>query len=179
MIMRKWITAGVLLLLILTLVFLFEARRSRVEPLPKNGSAGSSVPASPGGHTLLPQTEVSTYIRVYLVNPRIAVQSWEPTQSDVDALEADLAQIVNLRESGWDHSRRIENPDQYFRQYLAIILSGKKQIFVNASSQIENDGSSEWHHQLQVVVDGGKCFWQAYYDPITRKFSNLQPNARA
>jgi hypothetical protein len=76
-----------------------------------------------------------------------------------------------------DINRHIDQPDQYFRQYLAVVVNGKKTIFVNALCSIE--AGEDWRKRLIVVSDGGKCYWNAVYDPITQTFSNLVINGRA
>jgi hypothetical protein len=35
-----------------------------------------------------------------------------------------------------------------------------------------------WRKHLIVVMDGGKCYWNAVYDPATQKFSDLVVNGR-
>jgi len=94
-------------------------------------------------------------------------------------MEANLPQISDLKENGPGPGRRIDHPNEYFRQYLPIVQSGKKLIFVNASCGIGVDYSDEWRHHLQFATDGGKCFWQAFYDPFTQRFSNLLINGVA
>lgn len=154
-------------------------RRFQVEPLSEVAAVRTSPSVPARGHVLLPGSELSSYIRYYLVNPRARVQSWQPSQADIDDLEANLDQISSLKESGGNPSRRIESPDQYFRQYLGVLISDKKQIFVNATCQFMGADESAWHRHLVVIVDGGKCYWQVYYDPITHQFSNLMINAVA
>jgi hypothetical protein len=78
---------------------------------------------------------------------------------------------------GWDLRIHIEHPEQYFRQYIAVKVSGQNRIFVN--SFCDETPPSDWHDKLYVVTDGATCFWQALYDPATKLFSNLRIDARA
>jgi hypothetical protein len=102
--------------------------------------------------------------------------SWKPTAADIAGLEASLPQIAGLKAERWNAKVRIENPEKYFRQYLAVAVAGRNLIYVNASCE---EPPPSWHHRLYVVVDGATCFWQALYDPTTKTFSHLTINARA
>ena len=103
--------------------------------------------------------------------------SWEPSQSDIDGLEAGLPHVSELKIVGWPSSIHIENPGRYFRQYVGVSHRGQRQIYVNAFC--ENPPPPDWRDHLYVVIDGATCFWQAFYNPITKTFSNLTINARA
>jgi hypothetical protein len=103
--------------------------------------------------------------------------TWQITKADIDGLEASLSQISGLRAEGWRSSIHIKNPEQYFRQYVAIIRDSKKGIYVNAFCNRQD--LSYWRDRLVVVDDGATCYWQAVYDPITKKFSSLRINSRA
>ncbi|MGA2890521.1 MAG: hypothetical protein ABSE51_20975 [Terracidiphilus sp.] len=167
--------------MVASLLFLFIAgvlgmRLLRIPSLPA-GYQNPSPMAKPGS-ALLSASEAAAYVKDYLVNPN-PVQSWQPSKVDLDGLEDNLSQIPNLRENAPSSRRHIDNPDQYFRQYLAIVQSGKKQIFVNALCRNDVSHSDEWRHHLQVVIDGGDCYWQAWYDPAIQRFSNLMINGVA
>ncbi len=62
----------------------------------------------------------------------------------------------------------------YYRQYLGIVLAGKRMIFVNGfSAGVAPEftgGKYDWHHHPVFVNDGGTAFFQATYDPRTRQF---------
>lgn len=127
-------------------------------------------------HVLLPASETAAYARYYLGIPGLPVGSWQPDQANLGALKAALPQISGMKAQPHD-PRHIADPDRYFLQYLPIVHQGKKQIFVNAFC--DTPTGDEWRHHLHVVIDGGECYWQAYYDPVTGKFSNLIINGRA
>jgi hypothetical protein len=102
--------------------------------------------------------------------------SWQPTKADIDGLEANLSKVSALKAEGWPSTIRIDHPQQYFRQYVAILRGGQRRIYVNAFC--DEQLRSEWRDRLVVVNDGATCFWQALYDPTIKKFSNLRINAR-
>jgi hypothetical protein len=103
--------------------------------------------------------------------------SWRPTKADIDGLEANLSKVSALTAEGWPSNVHIDHPKQYFRQYVAVIRGGQRRIYVNAFC--DEHLRSHWRDQLVVVQDGATCFWQALYDPVTNRFSNLRINARA
>jgi len=113
------------------------------------------------------------------MNKNAPVQSWQPSNTDLSNLEANLMQIAALKENVPASDRHIDNPGRYFLQYLAIVQSGNKQIFVNASCAMGDVTSDRRRNHLEVVMDGGTCYWQAWYDPATQKFSNLMINGLA
>jgi len=175
---RKWrlVVASLVLLLIASA---FSARRFYILPLSTIGqSVNRSLVLKPDS-VLLPATETDAYIKFYLGDAKAAVQSWQPSQVDLDGLDQNLPHISNLRENVPGPGRRIDSPNKYFRQYLAIVQNGKKQIIVNAMCGTAVDDSDKGRHHLQIVSDGGDCFWQAFYDPVMQKFSNLMINGRA
>ena len=104
------------------------------------------------------------------------MENWEPTVADINDLEANLSQIAALSSKEPDVNQHIDDPGQYFRQYLAVAVNGRKIIFVNALCSVEPGDS--WRKHLIVVMDGGKCYWNAVYDPATQKFSDLVVNGR-
>jgi hypothetical protein len=102
--------------------------------------------------------------------------TWQPTKADIDGLEASLSQISSLKAENWPASSkiRIDHPEQYFRQYVAVIRGGREEIYINAlCRQIP---MSDWRKGLIGVDDGGTCFWQALYVPETKQYSGLRIN---
>ena len=103
--------------------------------------------------------------------------SWNPTKADLDGLEANLSEISEMKIYGWDSKIHIDHPAQYYRQYIAVLVAGKRMIFINAFCDAQ--GLPDWHDRMVIVSDGATCFWQVLYDPVTKQFSNLRINARA
>jgi hypothetical protein len=108
---------------------------------------------------------------------RAHLENWEPTVADINDLEANLSQISALSGKEPDANQHVDDPSQYFRQYLAVAVNGKKTIFVNALCSVEP--GEGWRKHLIIVLDGGKCYWNAVYEPATQRFSNLVVNGRA
>jgi hypothetical protein len=127
------------------------------------------VPSSPGQQgqrsVLLPGSEAAQLGRA---------GSWQPTQADLDGLEANLSHISDLKAKGWKPAKRIDHPERYFRQYLGLLNAGKRMIFVNAFCNAQS--SFDWRSRLLLVMDGGSCYWHVTYDPAAKKFSGLEIN---
>jgi hypothetical protein len=127
---------------------------------------------------LLPVSETAIFASsVGTLKPPI--ESWEPTLGDINDLESNLHQISTLSQEFHDPNRQINDAGQYFRQYLAVEMDGKKIIFVNALCRIDPGDSNDWRKHLIETVDGGKCYWKALFNPSTRTFSNLIVNGIA
>ena len=103
--------------------------------------------------------------------------SWKPTRSDLADMEANLSQVAVLNIQGWPSRLHIDHPESYLRQYVAVIYGGKKLIYVNAFC--DAPPPPDWRNRLHLVTDGATCYWQALYDPATKKFSSLTINSRA
>ncbi len=99
--------------------------------------------------------------------------TWQPTKIDIDGLEASLPQVSGLRAENGPASA-IAHPEQYFRQYVAVIRKGRKLIYINAFCG--DFPEANWRQQLVLIADGGNCCWQALYDPVKGEFSALRIN---
>ncbi|MGA2832046.1 MAG: hypothetical protein ABSE55_03145 [Terracidiphilus sp.] len=127
---------------------------------------------------LLPASEARNLAEMYPKDgPEKINGSWQPTKSQIESLEANLHHVSDLKSFGAPKSERIEHPEQYFRQYLAVVRDGQNLIYINSFCQIQN--ISNWRNHIAIVMDGGTCFWQARYDPATERFLNLYINGRA
>ncbi|HEX7294400.1 MAG TPA: hypothetical protein VF251_01525 [Pyrinomonadaceae bacterium] len=71
---------------------------------------------------------------------------------------------------------RVEHPEEYYMQYVGIIVDGKKLIYINAFGATEP--SDSWKEKAVVICDGGTA-WGVLYDPQTKKFSKLAVNGIA
>lgn len=105
--------------------------------------------------------------------------TWQPSTADIYRVEANLPQVSGLKAENWpgDSDILIDHPEWYFRQYLGVIEKGKKLIYVNAFCY--DAPVSSWHEKLVIILDGGTCCWQAFYDPTTNKFTSLRINGIA
>lgn len=163
-------------LVLLCGVVAFEVWHFRGAQTPAQQSQGATAPKNKPDFVLLPASELATFASLTETS-KSRIESWEPTVGDMNDIEANLAQIAGLSNSDPDVNRHIDRPDEYYRQYLAVVINGKKKLFVNALCSVDQDPI--WRKRLDLVADGGKCFWHAMYDPSTQKFSDLTVNGRA
>jgi hypothetical protein len=98
------------------------------------------------------------------------------SKKDVASLEIALPQVSSLTAEGWSSAVHIDNPQKYFRQYVAVIREAKKQIYVNAFC--DEHFNADWRERLVIVDDGATCYWQALFDPALHRFSDLRINSR-
>jgi hypothetical protein len=126
-------------------------------------------------YVLLPSREVES-IPTRKHDEVFKKTGWKPTATDIASLERSLPQITALQSDGWNTKVRIDHPEKYFRQYVAVSLAGTNLIYVNAFCEYPPPPS--WRDQLYWVDDGATCYWQALYDPANKTFSHLTINDR-
>jgi hypothetical protein len=95
---------------------------------------------------------------------------WEPSDADIKIVESHLDQVSR---STSDRGS-LKGPTDYFRQYVGVIVSGRKLIYLNAIGL--SDAGAGWKTRFVSVCDGGESFWGAIYDPATGKFADLHKN---
>ena len=115
--------------------------------------------------------------------PRIE-GAWEPTQRDIEQLEADLGQIRRMRSEECCYSGAgVEDANEFYRQYVGVVIGGRRMIYVNAFPATEFDDwpsdvvpLPDWEAKAFIVCDGGSAYWGVIYDPERRHFSMLAFN---
>lgn len=98
---------------------------------------------------------------------------WTPTAKQIVLLESLLAS--HLKSKPPRNGKPVLKPLEYSRQYIGVTKNGHKLIYLNAfCSQIKG-----WHERFVMVLDGGSCYFQVYFDLAGQKFSELQYNGNA
>jgi hypothetical protein len=103
--------------------------------------------------------------------------TWHATDVNIADANDAISQVSGLVAESWSPAVRIDHPETYFRQYVPTLLHGRKILYVNAFC--DERPYSYWRTQLVVVADGATCYWQAIFDPATKKYEHLTINARA
>ena len=171
----KAIWPKIALLLVCFGVLAFELWHLRGTSTPGSQSSETSAVKNQHGFVLLPDDQIEIWAKTF--KPGSKVNGWEPTLGDMNEAEGALSQITALSKSDPDANRHIGNPAEYYRQYVAVTIDGKRRMFLNALCSVEPNVA--WRKRLVVVMDGGNCFWHALYDPATERFSELAVNGRA
>jgi hypothetical protein len=102
---------------------------------------------------------------------------WTPSESDVLILENGLGPFLQNNPDRFNEQKAPiwERLDGYNRQYIGIILAGKKVIYANYFC----DSVQDWRKDFVFVMDGGDCFFQFKYDVDSAEFFDLQVNGNA
>jgi hypothetical protein len=103
--------------------------------------------------------------------------TWTASESDIANMEDRLQEIAVLRSKGWPKDLRITNPRAFFRQYIGIVVAGRRLIYVNAFAFL--DSMSMWRERFVDICDGGTSVWGVLYDPDTKDFFDLSINGVA
>jgi hypothetical protein len=112
--------------------------------------------------------------------------NWIPSSSNIQSLEDTLGCVSRLVSKTCCYSgKSIERPKEFLRQYLGIIVNGKKLIYVNAFPLTEFEDyppgvkPPDWHKVVISICDGGPDVWGVLYDPRDHTFSDLAINGVA
>lgn len=128
-------------------------------------------------YTVLPPHSQGSFAPVLLWD-RGSYASWVPSSAEIQTLEANLAQVSELKIRFYESTPlRVAHPEMYFRQYVGVRHNGKRRIYINAFR--DDPPPANWQSRLYVVIDGATSYWHAFYDPETRTYSELTINARA
>jgi hypothetical protein len=100
-------------------------------------------------------------------------KTWTPTADDVKAMESQFARLERMavkRKLG-----QMQPVTSYYRQYVGIVVGGRKLIYINAFCGDEKDHPADWRDKPVMNCDGG-CDWGVVYDTVSRTFSHLEIN---
>lgn len=131
--------------------------------------------------TVLPPTEVVHLERLCSrEGPGRVTAGWQPTSEEIVQAEARLPKFVLA------NGRPKEPLSEYRRQYLGVVIGGRRLIYVNVFREwlIERPEPTgvapyDWRTRFVRVCDGGDDFWGALYDPQTRRFLSPRFNGTA
>ena len=107
------------------------------------------------------------------VSPAKVTGFWTPSVAQVLAVEQRLAALLSKSGHKIDLARTR-------RQYIGIISSGKKFIYLNAIlAERPDPRDPDWRSTAGMVCDGGDAFWGVQFDPTDGAFHNLGFNGEA
>ena len=113
----------------------------------------------------------------WLVTNGQTAEYWTPSENDVVALEDGLgAYLQNNPDRFYGGTPVWERLDDYNRQYIGMVLDGKKIIYANYFC---DSTETDWRKDFVFVMDGGDCFFQFKYDMDSAEFFDLQVNGVA
>jgi hypothetical protein len=95
--------------------------------------------------------------------------TWEPAENEI----ADAREKLKPYAMAQAEKRKDDKPrpwETYTFQYQGSELDGKKVIYINAFCDKPPDYAAK---QMVIVLDGGHCYFQAWYDTATKSFIRL------
>ncbi len=103
---------------------------------------------------------------------------WQPRQEDIDRMEKRFARLMRLRSQSCCILRgRIQDVNAYYRQYVGVVIEGRRFIYVNAYAAEPPTPPSD---QPRVhACDGGASYWGTLYDVKKGHFEGLAFNGEA
>jgi len=112
---------------------------------------------------------------------------WVPTAAEVAEVEGRLRRLKQLRA---DHGSgivgaRLEDPWSYHRQYVGVLIEGRKLIYIHGFSErlpanrVTLSYPDDWRTGIVDWCDGGYSSWGALYDPVRATFLALRFNGLA
>src|SRR6185295_4315459 len=90
-----------------------------------------------------------------------------PTRAEIQELEARLGPLLIEGLGADPYSRNLVASD-YFRQYAALTIAGRRIIYVNGFHRLDFPQRGDWRRDPVLVCDGGRYFFGVEYDPETR-----------
>ncbi len=108
-----------------------------------------------------------------------AAEYWSPTETDIRPLEGRLPAYLQENKFAFYMTETLiwERLDEYNRQYVGIVLEGRKVIY--ASYLCKNGEDTKWKEQFMFVANGGACYFKFKFDTSTGEFFDLQVNGEA
>ena len=132
----------------------------------------------PGRSVVLPASESEALEFCSRSGPSTAEGAWDVPVDVVAALERDLHKLSRLEATGCCLlGGTIRHPEEYFRQYLGLLVGGRQVVYVNAFRSVATH--PHWQAAAVGVCDGGSDYWGALYEPEARRFSDLAINGSA
>ncbi len=101
---------------------------------------------------------------------------WTPTLDQVKELEALLPKYLKSHPPIYD--KPVGDVFEYGRQYFGVTKNGRKLIYLNALYN-PSRFDPQWKKEIFLVMDGGSCYFQVYFDPVKKEFTHLHYNGQA
>jgi hypothetical protein len=106
--------------------------------------------------------------------PQAITGYWEPSQSEIQVLEAALVKYLNTLMD----DERPPHRTVFHRQYIGVFRGDTKLIYGNFYPGMREALETE-RTRAAVVCDGGSYHWGIVYDPARGQFSELSFNGVA
>jgi len=139
--------------------------------------ARAVVSLNPAWSVVLPASQaINLVTQCSRDTPRATASASAPTRAEIQELEARLGAVLAERldaEQRAAPNSGTSAASDYFRQYVAITIKGRRAIYVNGFHRSIYGFARDWQREAVRVCDGGRGFFGVEYDPKTRTFSNF------
>ncbi len=106
---------------------------------------------------------------------RVYGGKWEPDSQMLNDIKIHIESYVKRQAKA--QKRELKKWKSYTFQYQGWEANGRKYVFINALCKHTEDGSLD--KEIIAVCDGGSCFFNLKYDPVSREFFGLIINGEA
>lgn len=126
-----------------------------------------------GGYFILPLSAGQSLLRqCSRSSPSNVSEFWSPSLEQIGKLEQALPAYLRFSEG---RKPVIAATAQYHRQYVGIVVNGRRLIYGNFYPTSVSDYFDEKSTPV-IVCDGGASFWGIVFEPESSVFLDLQIN---
>ncbi len=115
----------------------------------------------------------------FAARPRPGQTFFTPTAADISAFEVALTPALRTKSPPTRPGTRplADRWPTYFRQYVGHVEpDGSRWIWGNFFCHDHHDDSNAWRKQGVFAKDGGDCYFQVDFSPMTHELRNLSIN---
>jgi len=122
----------------------------------------------------------STKTEIWIGEP---VRRWDPSEKDIQVLEDNLETFLSNKSKQQPNNKNLlfvcSHLKEYIRQYAGYMsANGERMIYVNALSK-QFTKLFDWRKGMIETSDGGKYYWQIYYNLKKKTFKKFGINGNA
>ena len=102
-------------------------------------------------------------------------KAWQPTDDDVDAMEAILPKVL----AGLPQAREVDYSGllgKWQRQYVGLVRGGRRFIYGNYFPVEPTNELDQWRKQPMIVCDGGLRYFGAEFDLAAKRLTRIDFN---
>jgi hypothetical protein len=103
--------------------------------------------------------------------------TWHPSDQILSKIKMHLEPYMKTQEKVF--GRSLKKWNAYRFQYQGQEEKGRKFVYINAFCDLHNPKDRNLNKDIVLVKDGGSCFFQLKYDPISNKFYEAYVNGEA
>ena len=132
--------------------------------------------ATPANRVILPASTAREVLdQCSRAVPSTMDGTWEPTDSDINAMEAILPRVL----ASHPEARQVDFSDLlkgWQRQYVGTVRGGKRFVYGNYFPISDTNEMVGWREQPMIVCDGGPQFFGAEFDISAKRITRIDFN---